>query len=159
MLYSTEEVREVYEETDSKEDRLDVFFDGVIGNFPLDRDIRAIVEGELTHPAGIGSVLDVEESAQVKAEEFADEEVFPHVDELDDDIRDKFLAERSFFISYISNKYYDKLKDTVEDVYKACLQEYSTTDSNSISTLIEGVEEDPTVSGINTVLDSVMDEY
>lgn len=154
--YNPEDIEEIYNETDSKETRKDIFYDGVMGDFPLTRDIKAIVEGDLTHPGGPGTLLDVEESAQTKAWEFADEEVFPPVDTLSEDTREQFLEERKDFVEYINNKYYDKLSEKVEDVYRKCVSMYVEDDSKSFPKMLEEIEDRPTVDGVNTMLEKIM---
>jgi hypothetical protein len=107
----------IVEEEDLKHNDFDnatIIEDGVHGEFSKEDIMKDIIILELTHPAGFGNLLDVEEETERTVREWFED----NVTDYDVEARDKVIQ-----------KFYDRILDDVEEKYKECKSEVEEGDS------------------------------
>lgn len=118
------ELEEVYEKCDTRQSRFDSITDLFIGEFPIENGVKRVVEAELTHPNGFGTVLDLEDLARTIASEWVSDNLPNPATMSESPVQEWYSTVHRDIVRKLTNKYYSQLVDSATPVYKDCVRDY-----------------------------------
>lgn len=117
------EIETIFEEVERESEIKDAVYNTFIGRFPREIKIKGIIEGEILHPGGIGSLLTIEESLEVTSREWVDSKLVTYADVDNEDIEVWLKENRQDLLDKISNNIYSNNIEILDEIYKEIILE------------------------------------
>lgn len=154
---TADELEKIIKSTDDSQNRIDIIMDSFLGEFPREEGIKRVVESELIHPEGYGTLRDVEELTNTVASEWASDNTPSEYDISDPDAQEWYAQNYKKIVSKLTQKYLDTFSEDAEEVYKSCLREWTDNYDDRYPTVHEKAEKTaktPTVEEANELIQS-----